>query len=67
MDTVRAERRAAPMKRGAADPAVVRHAVRLQSHLGTPGAVEYLKAHDVGADVISRVLSCGVVRGEDRA
>lgn len=72
METAHTERRA---HNGAAseDPAdagaatIVRQAIRLQACLGTLGAVEYLKGQGVPSQVISRVLSGGSVREEDRS
>lgn len=70
MDTLQAERRASGLL--ASDPLAgkaaeaVRQAILLQTCIGTPGAVEYLKAHRVNGQVISRVLSGGNVREGDR-
>lgn len=74
METVQADRRAMgtasledPGAAGCARDlaAIVRQALRLQACIGTAGAVEYLKAYDLRAQVIGRVLSGGMVRGED--
>lgn len=35
---------------------VVEHAIAVQASSNTMSAVEFLKSHDVGADVIARVL-----------
>lgn len=35
---------------------IVEHALAVQAASNTMSAVEYLKSHDVGADVIARVL-----------
>lgn len=72
METLHAERRATETRactdRAAGDPATaVRQAILLQACVGTAGAVEYLKAHQLKGEVISRVLSGGSVREGDRA
>jgi hypothetical protein len=46
---------------------IVREGVLLQPCLGTVGAIEYLKAHDVSSAVIARVLSRERMRQEDQA
>jgi hypothetical protein len=46
---------------------IVRQGVLLQACLGTVGAVEYLKRHEVSGAVIGRVLSGERVRQEDQA
>lgn len=46
---------------------VVRQALLIQDALGTISAVEYLKAHDVGGAVITRVLTGQRVRSGDAA
>lgn len=45
---------------------VVQQGLLIQACLGTIGAVEFLKAHDVGATVIGRVLTGGEIRTGDR-
>lgn len=35
---------------------IVNHAISVQESSNTMAAIEYLKAHDIGADVIERVL-----------
>jgi hypothetical protein len=45
---------------------IVRQGMRIQARLGTIGAVEYLKARDVGGAVIRRVLTSQQVRADDR-
>ena len=45
---------------------VVRQAIILQAYVGTRGAVEYMKAHQVHGAVINRVLSGGALRHLDR-
>ncbi|WP_036168282.1 hypothetical protein [Massilia sp. 9096] len=44
---------------------IVRQGMLIQACLGTIGAVEFLKAHDVGAAVIHRVLTSQQVRADD--
>lgn len=44
----------------------VQQGLLVQAGLGTVGAVEYLKAHDIGAAVIERVLTSADVRDADR-
>lgn len=46
---------------------IVRQGLLLQSCLGTVGAVEYLKTHEVAGAVIGRVLSRERLRQEDHA
>jgi hypothetical protein len=71
MEAIQVERRAA-RRSAAVDPAdtkitsVVRQGILLQTCMGTIGAVEYLKAHAIDSRVISRVLSGGGVREEDK-
>jgi hypothetical protein len=70
MEKFEVERCAMPAARSMASgkvetATVIGHAVRLQASLGTPGAVEYLKAHAVHAAVIMRVLSGGVMRAKE--
>lgn len=45
---------------------VVKQGIRLQASLGTIGAIEYLKAREISGAVITRVLSGGRLRVEDR-
>ena len=71
METVQAERRAtdtaAPTDQTAPDLAlVVSHAIQVQASVGTAGAVEYLKGHKLGSEIIYRVLSGGAVRAQDQ-
>jgi hypothetical protein len=44
----------------------VQQALLIQARVGSISAVEYLKAHDVGGDVISRVLTSRRIREDDR-
>ena len=71
MDTMAIDRRAAPAPRGPVSNTDAAHIVRegicIQADLGTIGAVEYLKAHDIGSAVIHRVLASDQVRDDDRA
>lgn len=45
---------------------IVQQGLLIQACLGTIGAVEFLKAHDVDAAVIGRVLTGGRIRTADR-
>jgi hypothetical protein len=45
---------------------IVRRGMLIQESLGTIGAVEFLKAHDVEGTVIGRVLTSRQVRFDDR-
>lgn len=45
---------------------IVRQGMLIQARLGSIGAVEFLKARDVGGAVIRRVLTSRQVRAEDR-
>jgi hypothetical protein len=45
---------------------IVRRGMLIQESLGTIGAVEFLKAHDVEGAVIGRVLTSRQVRFDDR-
>jgi hypothetical protein len=45
---------------------IVRQALLVQAYFGSVGAIEYLKAHDVDAEVIARVLSGERLREDDR-
>jgi hypothetical protein len=45
---------------------IVRRGMLIQVSLGTIGAVEFLKAHDVEGAVIGRVLTSRQVRFDDR-
>ena len=45
---------------------IVRQGILLQSCVGTLGAVEYMKANVICGAVISRVLSGGAIRQQDR-
>lgn len=45
---------------------IVRQGMQIQARLGSIGAVEFLKARDVGGAVIRRVLTSRQVRAEDR-
>lgn len=72
MDTIAIDRRAAAVLAGpVSNPPDAAHIVRegicIQADLGTIGAVEYLKAHDIDSAVIHRVLASDQVRDDDRA
>jgi hypothetical protein len=43
----------------------VQQALLIQADVGSISAVEYLKAHDVNSDVISRVLTSRQIRVDD--
>lgn len=45
---------------------LVRQAIILQAYIGTRGAVEYMKAHQIHGAVINRVLSGGAMRHQDQ-
>jgi hypothetical protein len=45
---------------------IVRQGMLIQARVGTVGAVEFLKARDVGGAVIGRVLTSQQVRADDR-
>lgn len=45
---------------------IVRQGMLIQARVGTIGAVEFLKARDVGGAVIGRVLTSQQVRAGDR-
>jgi hypothetical protein len=45
---------------------LVRQAIVLQTAVGTRGAVEYMKAHQIHGAVIGRVLSGGAIRVLDQ-
>jgi len=70
METLTIDRRApaaASAVPGASDPrTIVQQGIGIQTRLGTIGAVEYLKAHDIGGAVIHRVLASEEIRNEDR-
>ena len=46
---------------------IVREGILLRTYLGTIGAIEYLKNHDIEGGVITRVLTGTDVRDEDNA
>lgn len=71
MDTLKLDRRAtfpdADPVSDLDDPArVVQLGLLIQDRVGTIGAVEYLKAHNINAAVINRVLTTQQVRADDR-
>ena len=72
MQSLSIDRRASPSATGADTDLppvtrVVRQSVLVQECIGTVGAIEYLKAHEIPGSVIARVLSRECVRQEDRA
>jgi hypothetical protein len=72
MDTLKVDRRALGP---ASDPVsdqpdatrIVQQGILIQARVGTIGAVEFLKAHNVDGAVIHRVLTTQQVRADDRS
>ena len=63
-DNVKERRVDAPGREYSAD--VVRRGLLVQRDMGTISAIEFLKANEVEAAIIQRVLSGNAMRAEDR-
>lgn len=50
---------------GADSANIVRQALLIQTRVGSMSALEYMKAHDIGGAIITRVLTGRCVRQED--